>query len=188
MLLDTAERIEICTRIVEEVSDGAMGTTLPDPAAERECVSDEMATVPLATIAWRATRAWHQARRREAAELHEALIGLADDVFRLRKMLQPHGLPIPSVHRSRQERDLEALATRLEQGLLACGLQIVVPEGEMFSGHWTELFESVAQVSSPDAQTPLLTEVISPALLIDGELARRGQAVVTVPEARTDDT
>src|SRR6185503_5537605 len=78
-------------------------------------------------------------------------------------------------------RQLQSLSRSIIEALEHAGLQIIAPEGEIYTTELMELLDNTAQ--RPDAQTelPRVIEVITPAVTYRGALLRMGQAVISVP-------
>ena len=129
------------------------------------------AETPLLSLAWRALRAEH---RRQAADRVRA----HDEVERLRRTLADIG---SLTYRFRGGR-IDDLIHRIERALADSGISILAPEGEPFTPELMQLFENIAQRPGGDG-SPLVAEVVEPAILCGNELLRMGKAVIAVPAA-----
>jgi molecular chaperone GrpE (heat shock protein) len=165
--------------------------------APRETVSTPFAETPLVTLAWRALRAEHQRRAddrqradAETRQTREALINFAEETYRLRRAAR-----LRATGASNQRADGEpllAIADRLEIALAKAGLTIIAPEGEPYTSELMELLENVAQQPTAAITEPSIAEVIAPAILYHGGLARMGKVVIAIPadaapQANTED-
>jgi hypothetical protein len=140
---------------------------------------DFSAGTPLVSLVWHARREEHnrvqEQRSQESAErqrLLGALAAAAETAFRLR--------------RSGEARIGAGLADELAKA----GVEIVAPEGEPYEGLYTELLDNSAQRFEALLSGSRVAEVLTPAVVYQGAILRRGKAVIALPlgESQAADT
>ncbi len=160
-----------------------MDPRLVVPEKPRPGVPPGLAELPLFTLAWRALKAeatQNQSRIAQAEEMRsrekkrrQALLALANEIFRLQKA-GASGATLTAVE-------------RIEQALLDLGVEIVAPVGEDYTEGLMEVLDNLAQQPTPGLQQARIHEVVVPTILIDGDVAQIGKAVIAVPETvKTD--
>ncbi len=165
-----------------------MDTSLQVTDSPREGTSDALAETPLVTMAWRSLSAAHrrqlaETRRREdqARQTNQAMAGLAEQIHRLGRTVRSLGSAEAGLPPNALTLELQAVSTRLVQGLTELGVELVAPEGQPYTSELMELMENVAQQPGVDLREPHVAEIIEPAILCRGELLRMGKAVIAVP-------
>ena len=155
-----------------------MDPRLVVPDTPRPGVPPGLADLSLFTLAWRALKA--EARQKssisaekEDARLQEkkrpqALLTLANDIFRLRS--------------SGLNSAASAIVERLGGALLELGVEIVAPVGEVYSEGLMDVLDNLAQLPTSGLDEARVQEVIVPTILLHGEIAQIGKAVIAVPE------
>ena len=143
---------------------------------------------PLVTLAWRALRSEHERRAAEtkeqeakARQMVDLLAGVAEVLFSLRGAIGVIAETAGRTEHSNRNAQLAAVVERLERLLRDAGITIVAPVGQPYSDELMDFLENVAQLTDPEATSPLVSEVIAPAIVYQGGLVRMGKAVVTVP-------
>jgi len=145
--------------------------------------SDDLADMPVVTLAWRAMHLEHEAlteRRRkdstEADRRNRALVGVADELHALRR--EAAGADPDAEPAARRLLDV---AARLQKLLADAGVTVVAPEGERYTDALMELIDNTAQVPVPEADGPRVAEVLKPAVVDRSGVLRMGKAVIAVP-------
>jgi hypothetical protein len=154
-----------------------MDPRLGVPDTPRPGVPPGLAELSLFTLAWRALKAEAGQKSTISAEKEEArlqekkrrqaLLILANEIFRLRS--------------SGLNSAASAIVERLVDALLGLGVEIVAPVGEVYSEGLMEVLDNLAQQPVPGLDEPQVQEVIVPTILVEGEVAQIGKAVIAVP-------
>lgn len=143
---------------------------------------------PLMTLVWRAAQRWseevqlHKQQLQAAGEREQqAWIALADECFGLQRLCA--GLPEadPDTPPDPLVRKLTLAARRLARTLAEQGVELVVPEGEAYTGELSEVIESASQIAEPGLESPRVQEVLTPAVTHNSQYIRLGTAVIAVP-------
>jgi len=148
----------------------------------RPGAADDLAEMPLLTVAWRELRAGYRDQRDQRRLLLNVLAEVAVEAHRLRRGTRA-GVDREQTGRSALVDEMASAADRLERILAGAGVTVVAPEGEPFTAELMELFDNVAQVPVAGAPGPRVAEVLTPAVFTRGELLRMGSVVVAVPTA-----
>ncbi len=154
-----------------------MNTMLTIQDEPRKNGDDQLAGLPLTTVAWRVLRAGHDLRRREEKSLKKALPPLVGAVMKLRAAGRQciGGKEKTSAPPCRQQaRNLETILDRL-------GVSIIAPAGRPYTTALMQYLDNIAQVSRVGIAGPMVEEVVEPAVLYRGEILRMGKAVIAVP-------
>ncbi len=159
-----------------------MDPRLVIPDAPRAGVPPGLADLPLFTLAWRALKAEASATLKNSSRIaqaeevrsqekkrRQALLALANEIFRLQKVSLSGAA--------------STVIERIEQALLDLGVEIVAPVGEVYSEGLMEVLDNLAQQPTAGLDQARVHEVIVPTILIDGEIAQIGKAVIAVPES-----
>lgn len=140
---------------------------------------------PLVTFCWRILREEQERIRgeqqRQLAAMEGALTCLALEAHALGRHLRINSAREGAGSSAVELAGLEAIRRRMLHALESCDVRLLAPEGEPFSGNLLEMFDSVAQQPESGLTEARITEVIAPAVLWKGVLARQGKAVVAVP-------
>jgi len=105
----------------------------------------------------------------------EALPALAVEVWRLKGRLARLAESVPA----KELRPLESAIAKIEESLVAAGVQTEDPQGRPF--HEGDPFEVLLFEPSPALARPTVLQTVKPAVLIAGKLARRAEVVVGTP-------
>jgi hypothetical protein len=139
------------------------------------------AETPPVALAWHVLRGEYQrqaaARRQaeaEAEQVRDVLADIAGEVLRIRS-LAAAASAVDSA------RNLPGVADRIETALRNLGVVIVGQVGLPYTDEVMELIDNVAQLPDPLLASPVIAEVIAPAVVQPGRLLRRGQAVIAIP-------
>jgi hypothetical protein len=154
-----------------------MDPRLVVPDNPRPGVPPGLAEQSLFTLAWRALKAEAGQKSTISAEKEEvrlqekkrrqAFLILANQIFRLRS--------------SGLNNAASAIVERLVEALLGLGVEIVAPVGEVYTEGLMEVLDNLAQQPIPGLDKPQVQEVIVPTILLEGEVAQIGKAVIAVP-------
>jgi hypothetical protein len=140
---------------------------------------------PLITFCWRILREDRERIRREQqhqlAAMEDALTSLALEAHALGRHLRTNSAREGAGGAAVETAGLEGIRRRMLRTLETCDVRLLAPEGEPFMGKLTEMFDNVAQKPEPGLTEARIAEVIMPAVLWKGMLARQGKAVVAVP-------
>jgi hypothetical protein len=161
-----------------------MDPRLVVPDTPRPGVPPGLADLPLFTLAWRALKAeagpslsrkgqTEEARSQEKKR-RQALLALANEIFRLRS--------------SGLNSAASATVERLAGALMELGVEIIAPVGEVYSEGLMEVLDNLAQQPTPGLYEARVQEVIVPTILLEGEVAQIGKAVIAVPELTKQDS
>ena len=138
--------------------------------------------LPLVSLAWRALRAAHQRQavprqlaQAEHQRLIKALVGIAEELVRLKMVFRTPELEIDS------KAACDVISRRMETTLDEADVNIYMPIGEVYDDTIVAYVDSVAQQHSLSINKPIVKEMISPAIFYKGELILRGRAVIEVP-------
>lgn len=151
--------------------------------ARRPVSAQELAEVPLATVAWRARRVELRRQKQEmqsarvtSERLKGALIQIAEELFQLRLASRAF-----DESDSGAARAVALRAKRIEEQLGDAGIDVLVPEGEEYAGELMELVENVARRPG-NVTSPRIEEMIGPVILFEGKVEKMGKAVIAIPE------
>lgn len=147
----------------------------------RPDVADSLASLPLVTIAWRAMRAECSRRRQDDDTLQTGLLGIADELLRLRATAAKTAETSSVEQSSRSVDILGDIADSLQVVLARLGMVIVAPKGESYTPEYMQLIDNIAQVPRLGITCPQVDEVVEPAILYRGGLCRMGKAVIALP-------
>lgn len=156
----------------------------------REDVPDNLADLPLVTIAWRAMKRDYRQRleerkhyRGEHERLQDVLVNLAEEIYKVRLSSE---IILPGAEQtggSHITKELAAIANRMEEALASAGIEIIAPAGATFTTELMEMFDNVAQLPNPVITMPRIAQILSPAIICRDAVLRMGKAVIEVPTA-----
>ncbi len=148
--------------------------------APRPNVNDNLAGLPLVTLAWRTMRSEYKRCHQEEESRKNTLLDMVEEVLKLRAMAvhkessgeEKPGITTEKVHQAAD--NLQAILARL-------GMEIIAPQGEPYTPARMQFFENIAQVTKPVITEPLIDEIVQPAIMYRGDLCRMGKAVIALP-------
>ena len=138
----------------------------------RKIAAGVAAETPLVVLAWHALRS---ERRREAEaddKLQDALLRISAEVGWLRRTALAAASQAAPPAAVQGVRDF---AHRIEAALKIVGVALLGEELVLFVGELAEVLDNVAQLPEAGIATPLIAEVVEPAILWKGALLRRGK-------------
>lgn len=161
-----------------------LGLTEPKRPVPSTVVPDQ----PLISLAWRVLS---EERRRLAGSsigndrrLDELLAGLALFAFTLEKSMtlfgerRPEGSPQWAVRLRDGSRVIDALLDHHR-------VRAIRDAGSAYEGELLEVFSNVGQREMPEIETPVVAEVIEPAILRNNALLHMGKAIIGLPRKAT---
>lgn len=141
---------------------------------------------PMISFCWRILRDDRERiqgeQQRQLADMEDALTNLALEVHALGRHLHANFKRDGAGSTALEIAGLEGIRCRMLRALETCDVCLLAPEGEPLTGNLAEMFDNVAQKPKPGLTEARIAEVITPAVLRKGMLARQGKAVVAVPE------
>ncbi len=164
-------------------------TRLEINAAPRNIPPGRDLDTPILSLVWQKTQKWseeikHLKESQQAVveQENEAWITLADEWFRLQKVYDALAPAMEHSEFSQYVKDLSLIVRRIKQILKSHKIEIMIPVGLIYSSEFSEIVESVDQVTQPDIKEPVIQEVLVPVIKRADQIIRFGKAIIAVPE------
>jgi hypothetical protein len=138
-----------------------------------------MASIPLASLAWRYLKNVYLQQARSRKQLAERAAGrrknlgdLAQEVFQLKRQATTQ-IGVNSVL---------PVAERMQKILEELDTYILSTDGQVYGEDLMEILDNLVTQPDPNLTQPMVNETILPTIFCEGELVQRGKAVIGVPE------
>lgn len=145
---------------------------------------DELAEIPLVTIAWRILRQQYRRRHKQRGMQNAERDGLLTVLANIHRDLYKFDLEARNASHKDCGAILARLISQLEKSLSDAGIELVAPVGEPHTENLMEILESKARFTG-DVDRVMIAGVIEPAILYRGEPIMIGKIVTEVPVQST---
>jgi hypothetical protein len=110
-----------------------------------------------------------------------AWIALADEHYRLTRLVQRATPSLEQAGLAREAEDFRLMVRRLEHVLQQEGVTSLAPVGAPYTIEMSDALLNLEQQISQTLQVPTVLEVIEPIVMQHGEVIRQGKAIIAVP-------
>jgi hypothetical protein len=129
----------------------------------------------------RELKKYQQALAEAEQKTHCAWITLADEYYRLMRMIEHLSSVLEQDGHSREAEDCRLMIRRLEQVLREGGVECFAPVGEPYTVEMSDFLTNLGQQVRTEIPEPTVLEVIEPVIRQYGEIIRPGKAIIAVP-------